>query len=126
WPRSPASSFTKRSSLRCPAFQRFALSRTDRASLRVNGSRTGSASVRRIDLRNISREHWFHDFFPEYRMFELKIVVGSTRPARATDPVANWITRRAQEHGAFNVEQLDLRDWPLPFFSESLQTVADI
>ena len=33
--------------------------------------------------------------------------------------------RRARDHGAFEVEVLDLRDWPLPIFAETFQTVGD-
>ena len=31
----------------------------------------------------------------------------------------------AEAHGAFGVEILDLRDWPLPFFQETIATVGD-
>jgi len=58
-------------------------------------------------------------------MLNLKIMVGSTRPGRAADRVMPWIVGRAKNHGAFNVEVLDLRDWPLPFFSETLESVGD-
>jgi NAD(P)H-dependent FMN reductase len=39
--------------------------------------------------------------------------------------VAPWVIDRAQNHGAFEVEILDLRDWPLPMFAETFQTVGD-
>jgi NAD(P)H-dependent FMN reductase len=55
----------------------------------------------------------------------LQIIVGSTRPTRAADIVTPWVVERATAHGAFDVELLDLRDWPLPIFSENLQTVGD-
>jgi NAD(P)H-dependent FMN reductase len=58
-------------------------------------------------------------------MLNLKIIIGSTRPGRAADRVVPWIVGRAKEHPAFSVEVLDLRDWPLPFFSETFQTVGD-
>jgi len=58
-------------------------------------------------------------------MLRLKIVVGSTRPGRAADRVTPWIADRARRHGAFEVEVLDLRDWPLPIFCENLQTLGD-
>jgi NAD(P)H-dependent FMN reductase len=58
-------------------------------------------------------------------MLNLKIVVGSTRPGRAADRVLPWITGLAKQHPAFTVEVLDLRDWPLPFFAETFQTVGD-
>jgi NAD(P)H-dependent FMN reductase len=54
---------------------------------------------------------------------ELKIVVGSTRPGRAADLVLPWLADRSAAHGAFAVEVLDLRDWPLPMFGETQETV---
>jgi NAD(P)H-dependent FMN reductase len=39
--------------------------------------------------------------------------------------VAQWVIDRAQNHGGFQVEILDLRDWPLPMFAETFQTVGD-
>jgi NAD(P)H-dependent FMN reductase len=57
---------------------------------------------------------------------KLQIIIGSTRPGRAADLVAPWVIERAQNHGAFEVEVLDLRDWSLPMFSETFQTVGDL
>nr|BFE64687.1 hypothetical protein GCM10020063_092130 [Dactylosporangium thailandense] len=37
-----------------------------------------------------------------------------------------WVEAAAAAHGAFEVEVLDLRDWPLPFFAEHFGTVGDI
>ena len=58
-------------------------------------------------------------------MSKLQIIIGSTRPGRAADLVAPWVVNRAQSHGAFDVEVLDLSDWPLPMFAETFQTVGD-
>jgi len=58
-------------------------------------------------------------------MLDLKIIIGSTRPGRAADRVIPWITEAARNHGAFNPEVADLRDWPLPLFGETLATVGD-
>jgi NAD(P)H-dependent FMN reductase len=55
----------------------------------------------------------------------LQVIVGSTRPTRAADRVVPWVARRASAHGAFDVEVLDLRDWPLPFFAEHMGTIGD-
>jgi NAD(P)H-dependent FMN reductase len=57
-------------------------------------------------------------------MLNLKMIIGSTRPGRAADRVIPWITGVATEHGAFDVEILDLRDWPLPIFGESFATIG--
>ncbi len=58
-------------------------------------------------------------------MLKLKIIIASTRPTRSADRVAPWVVRSATEHGAFDVEVLDLRDWPLPIFQEHLGTIGD-
>jgi NAD(P)H-dependent FMN reductase len=59
-------------------------------------------------------------------MSKLLIIVGSTRPGRAADAVIPWIVTSAREHGAFEVEVADLRDWPLPIFGEHWGTIGDI
>ena len=58
-------------------------------------------------------------------MLKLKVIVGSTRPGRAAERVIPWIVGRAEAHPAFDVELLDLKDWPLPFFAENFQTIGD-
>jgi NAD(P)H-dependent FMN reductase len=50
---------------------------------------------------------------------ELKILVGSTRSGRAADLILPWLVDRSAKHGAFAVDVLDLRDWPLPMFGET-------
>lgn len=58
-------------------------------------------------------------------MSKLKVIVGSTRPTRAADRVFPWVVAQAERHGSFEVEVLDLRDWPLPFFQEHMGTIGD-
>ena len=58
-------------------------------------------------------------------MLELKLIVGSTRDGRSADRVIPWLVDRATSQGAFNVDVLDLRDWPLPMFRETRETVGD-
>jgi len=58
-------------------------------------------------------------------MLELKVIVRSTRIGRAADLVIPWITQQARDDARFDVEVLDLRDWPLPMFAESYATVGD-
>jgi NAD(P)H-dependent FMN reductase len=58
-------------------------------------------------------------------MSKLKVIVGSTRPTRSADLVVPWVVSRASAHEGFDVEVLDLRDWPLPFFAEHLGTIGD-
>jgi NAD(P)H-dependent FMN reductase len=55
----------------------------------------------------------------------LKIIMGSTRDGRAGQAVMEWVQRRAESRGDFDVELLDLRDWKLPMFAETLATVGD-
>ena len=59
-------------------------------------------------------------------MSKLLIIIGSTRPTRAADLVIPWLTRAAKEHGGLDVEVADLRDWPLPIFTEHSGTIGDI
>jgi NAD(P)H-dependent FMN reductase len=56
---------------------------------------------------------------------KLQVIVGSTRPTRASDTVVPWALRRASAHTDFETELLDLRDWPLPFFGEHMGTIGD-
>jgi NAD(P)H-dependent FMN reductase len=58
-------------------------------------------------------------------MSKLHIIVGSTRPTRTADLVVPWVVSRASAHRGFDVEVIDLRDWPLPFFSEHMGTIGD-
>ena len=58
-------------------------------------------------------------------MLNLKIIIGSTRPGRAADRVIPWITALSGQHGAFRASVLDLRDWDLPMFNETLATLGD-
>jgi NAD(P)H-dependent FMN reductase len=46
------------------------------------------------------------------------IVIGSTREGRFGDKPANWIYEIAKARGDIDVELIDLRDFPLPFFDE--------
>jgi NAD(P)H-dependent FMN reductase len=52
-------------------------------------------------------------------LIELKLVVGSTRPERGTAVFLPWLVDRAERHGRFAVDVLDLRDWDLPMFQET-------
>ena len=58
-------------------------------------------------------------------MLKLQVIVGSTRPTRASDQVVPWVVERTTHHDAFEVEVLDLRDWPMPFFQEHAGTIGD-
>jgi NAD(P)H-dependent FMN reductase len=49
---------------------------------------------------------------------KIAIVVGSTRAARFADVPTDWIAKIAKSHADIDVEIVDLRDFPLPFFDE--------
>ena len=49
---------------------------------------------------------------------KIGIVIGSTREGRFADKPANWIYEIAKARGDIEVELIDLRDFPLPFFDE--------
>jgi NAD(P)H-dependent FMN reductase len=51
---------------------------------------------------------------------KIKIIVGSTRPNRFSEKPAQWILDIAKKREDLDVELLDLRDYPLPFFEEPL------
>jgi NAD(P)H-dependent FMN reductase len=58
-------------------------------------------------------------------MLKLQIIVGSTREGRHADAVVRWLLPVVKTHGAFDVEVLDLREWQLPLFQETLATIGD-
>lgn len=58
-------------------------------------------------------------------MLKLKVIIGSTRPGRNAESVARWIEPTLASRAEFEVETLDLRDWPLPFFHETIASVGD-
>jgi NAD(P)H-dependent FMN reductase len=56
----------------------------------------------------------------------LQVIVGSTRPNRQADTVLAWVGARADAHGGFEAEVVDLRDWPLPMFCEHYANMGDL
>src|ERR1700712_2716402 len=48
----------------------------------------------------------------------IALVIGSTRPTRFADKPAQWMLKQAQARDDMEVELIDLRDHPLPFFDE--------
>lgn len=49
---------------------------------------------------------------------KIAIIVGSTRKVRFADIPTKWIAEKAAAHGGLDVEVVDLRDYPMPFFDE--------
>ncbi|WP_309083178.1 NAD(P)H-dependent oxidoreductase [Chelativorans sp.] len=50
---------------------------------------------------------------------KIGIIIGSTREGRFADYPAEWIIELASQRSEFEVERLDLRDYPMPFFNEA-------
>ena len=50
----------------------------------------------------------------------VQIIVGSTRPGRATLNVAKWVAAEATNIEGNEVEMVDLKDYALPFFDEAV------
>lgn len=51
---------------------------------------------------------------------KIKVIVGSVREKRFAMQPAEWIAAEAQNIPDFDVELLDLKDYPMPFFEESV------
>lgn len=51
-------------------------------------------------------------------MTKIAVIVGATREGRVTDKLAKWVA--AGYEGKAEVEVVDLRDYPLPFFEEAI------
>jgi NAD(P)H-dependent FMN reductase len=52
-------------------------------------------------------------------MLKIKVILGTTRQQRLGEQPAKWIADKAKAKG-LDVEILDLRDYPLPFFDEAM------
>lgn len=48
----------------------------------------------------------------------LQVVIGSTRPGRVGQPVAEWFSQKARESELFEVEVIDLAEVALPMLDE--------
>jgi NAD(P)H-dependent FMN reductase len=51
-------------------------------------------------------------------MNRIAVIVGSTRQGRFADKPAQWIAQKLADRPDVDVELLDLRDFPLPFFDD--------
>jgi len=50
---------------------------------------------------------------------KIQVLVGSTRQGRFSERVAVWVVEHLAADGRFDVELVDLRDYPLPFFDQA-------
>ena len=46
----------------------------------------------------------------------IQVISGTTREGRFSEKVARWVTGHLAAREGFDVERVDLRDYPLPFF----------
>jgi NAD(P)H-dependent FMN reductase len=53
-------------------------------------------------------------------MSHIHVVLGSTRPARFSEKPGRWVAERLGARDDMTSELVDLRDYPLPFFEETL------
>jgi NAD(P)H-dependent FMN reductase len=51
---------------------------------------------------------------------KLAVIAGATRPGRQTIKQARWVVNSAEERENIEVELIDLKDYPLPFFNEPI------
>lgn len=51
---------------------------------------------------------------------KIQVIIGSTRQGRFGDKPARWISDELKKNADVEVELIDLRDWPLPFFDEAI------
>jgi NAD(P)H-dependent FMN reductase len=49
---------------------------------------------------------------------KIAVIIGSTRQSRFGEVPARWMLKQAQARGDLEVDLIDLRDHPLPFFDE--------
>lgn len=52
--------------------------------------------------------------------YNIKVIAGSTREGRFSDKAAAWIVTELNKHEGVSAEVLDLRDYDMPFFNESI------
>src|SRR5450631_1488709 len=50
---------------------------------------------------------------------KIQVIMGSTRHGRFSERVAAWVVEYLAAYGRFEVELVDLRDYPLPFFDQA-------
>ncbi len=50
----------------------------------------------------------------------LQVITGTTRQGRFSERVAAWALDRLLDHGGFDVEAIDLRNHPMPFFEAEM------
>ena len=59
-------------------------------------------------------------------MLKLQVILGSTRPVRAGEEVAKWVTDIAKERTDLEVELVDVADYNLPLLDEPQSALTGI
>lgn len=54
------------------------------------------------------------------KSISVKVIAGSTREGRFSDKVATWVVENLKKQEGIAAEMLDLRDYNMPFFNESV------
>ncbi|GAC1326739.1 MAG: hypothetical protein NVSMB13_12270 [Mycobacteriales bacterium] len=60
------------------------------------------------------------NYFTEDPVTAIGVILGSTRPNRNGEQVANWVMKQAADRSDARFELVDLRDFPLPHLDEPL------
>lgn len=53
-------------------------------------------------------------------MLQIQVILGSTRPNRFSEKPGKWILEELKKRQGIQAELIDLRDYPLPFFEETI------
>ena len=51
---------------------------------------------------------------------KIQVILGTNRPSRASERVAKWVVESAKSEEGFEVELVDLADYPVPHFDEAI------
>lgn len=51
---------------------------------------------------------------------KIKVILGSTRQGRVSEVIGKWVMEQAKNISGLDLELLDLRDYPMPFFDEAV------
>jgi NAD(P)H-dependent FMN reductase len=54
---------------------------------------------------------------------KIHVIIGSTRQKRFSEKPARWIYEEARKREELDVELVDLREYPLPFFDEPMSPI---
>lgn len=57
-------------------------------------------------------------------MLNIQVILGSTRKERRGENVARWVMERANIAGEFQADLIDLAEYPLPFYEETMSPVG--